>query len=335
MFRLLLALVVLVAAPPALAGLGVDTIEPGAITIFYPSPDPERMVEQGSYRISLAPKGMVAAGNGRLVVFSHGSGGSPWPLSDLARQLVADGFVVAVPEHEGDNWRDLSKVGPPSWKQRPAEITAAIDRVLADRRFAGRLAADRVGLYGMSAGGHTVLAMSGGRWSPARLAEHCKRHIRDDFNTCAGPVTRLRGDMFDSIKIAGVQVAQAVFLNDTADYGARDVRIRAAVAEVPFAADFNMASLATPDIALGLVRAGRDIWLVPQFHIDQVRAACRSCEMVADLPAAGHGSLLSPQPTALTGTVAELLSDPSGFDRRLVADAHRRIAAFFRRKLLD
>lgn len=42
----------------------------------------------------------------RLVVLSHGSDGNPWQHSDLAKQLVLAGFVVAAPFHVGDNTRD-------------------------------------------------------------------------------------------------------------------------------------------------------------------------------------------------------------------------------------
>src|SRR5690349_24648625 len=77
---------------------------------------------------------------------------SPWVHADLARTLVEAGFVVALPEHQGDNYRDMSKVGPASWKRRPAEVSRAIDAVSRDARFASLLSADKVGVYGMSAG---------------------------------------------------------------------------------------------------------------------------------------------------------------------------------------
>ena len=75
-------------------------------------------------------------GNGRLVVISHGSGGSPWVHADLARSLVDAGFVVAMPQHRGDNYRDDRDPGPDSWTLRPQEVSRAIDAVAHDPRFA-------------------------------------------------------------------------------------------------------------------------------------------------------------------------------------------------------
>src|SRR5207244_1062238 len=88
-----------------------------------------------------------------------------------AMTLVA-GFVVAMPAHRGDNTKDSGTPGPESWKRRPAEISHAIDAVAQDARFARLLTLDKVGMYGMSAGGHTALSLAGGRWSPARFTQH-------------------------------------------------------------------------------------------------------------------------------------------------------------------
>jgi hypothetical protein len=106
------------------------------------------------------------------------------------------------------------------------------------------------------------------------------------------------------------------------------------IAAVPYAADFDMLTFAAPPVPLGLVTAGQDRWLVPRFHSSAVLQACAPCERVADIPDGGHGALLSPLPPNLTGLVAELLNDPPGFDRKVLPDVDRKIAAFFRKHLL-
>jgi predicted dienelactone hydrolase len=267
-------------------------------------------------------------------VASHGSGGSAWTYSDLARVLVDAGFVVAMPLHRGDNYADMSEVGPPSWRRRPAEVSRAIDAVGRDARFAPLLQLDKVGLYGMSAGGHTALTLAGGRWSPATLAQHCQAHIAEDFATCVGPATSLKGDAFDGVRETVALWVIAWRLSDAAWVTYSDPRVRAVVAGVPFAADFDMASLAAPRVPLGLVVADADKWLTPKFHVYRVRAACKTCELVADIPGGGHGSLLSPMPPGLTGRLAELIGDPSGFDRHVLPEVDRKIADFFRKHLL-
>ena len=304
------------------------------VTVFYPTAAAAAPVQRGPFRLMLAWQAAPVRGNGRLLVLSHGSGGNPWPYTDLATALVEAGFIVATPLHRGDNYLDTSEIGPRSWKLRPLEVAHAIDAVAADPRFAPLLSLDRVGMFGMSAGGHTALTLAGGRWSPGALRRHCEAHLEEDFHTCVGPMLQLKGDWLDAPKKGLVRLALPRLLTDDGWYGHIDPRIAAIVAEVPFAVDFDPASLAAPRVPLGLVRAGRDAWLPPAHHLDPIRAACGSCVMVADLPTAGHGSLLSPQPVNLRPPVDMLLRDPPGFDRALVPQAHARITDFFRRQLL-
>ena len=137
--RLLVLLAILLDAATAGAAVGVTEISgkdgDGPVTVYYPSSSEARKLERGSFTFQMAWQGAPARGNGRLVVISHGSGGSPWVHADLARALVEGGFVVAFPEHRGDNVKDQSAVGPASWKRRPAEVSRAIDAVDADGRF--------------------------------------------------------------------------------------------------------------------------------------------------------------------------------------------------------
>ena len=128
----------------------------GPVTVFYPTSAAQTQVKRGPFTVTVAADGAPERGNGRLIVVSHGSGASAWVYSDLAHDLVAAGFIVAVPEHAGDNWHDHSKIGPKSWKLRPLEISRAIDAITQDARFAPLVHAQRVGLWGMSAGGHTL-----------------------------------------------------------------------------------------------------------------------------------------------------------------------------------
>jgi predicted dienelactone hydrolase len=322
----------------AQAAVGMVELPPrgddGPVTVFYPSAAAAVPVNRGPFHFRLAHQGAPSRGNGRLVVLSHGSGGSPWTYAELASRMAEAGFTVAVPEHRGDNWHDYGDAGPASWKRRPGEVARAIDAVAADARLAPLLSLDRVGVYGMSAGGHTALTLAGGRWSPATLRDHCEAHLEEDFSSCVGLALQLKGDWLDGTRKALARMAIRYRLDDTTWYTQTDPRIAAIVAEVPFAVDFDTASLAQTKVPLGLIRAGRDSWLVPAFHVNRVLQACTGCELVADLPTAGHGSLLEPPPPGLTGTAAVLLRDPPGFDRALVPQAHARAVAFFVRKLL-
>jgi predicted dienelactone hydrolase len=310
------------------------TASDGPVTLYYPSVDEERTVKRGRLMLTLAADGAPVAGNGRLVVISHGSGGSPWVHADLARSLVAAGFIVAMPEHHADNYRDSSDPGPDSWTLRPREVSRAIDAVGRDSRFSALLKLQRVGMYGMSAGGHTALSLAGGRWSPARFKRHCEAYLSEDFQSCVGLATELTGGILDGLKR---QVALMVIRHRFADERLRDdsdARIVAIVAGVPAAADFDMDSLRHPRVPLALITAQQDRWLIPRFHSEVVLTACEACEHLADLPGS-HGALLSPLPPGFKGLLGELLNDPSGYPRdTATAEVDRKITAFFAAQLL-
>src|SRR5262252_5483436 len=103
----------------ARAAMGVTQIEStagdGPVTLYYATAAQEQPLQRGRLTIMAADNATPQRGNDRLVVISHGSGGAPWVHADLARALVEAGYVVAVPEHRHDNWRDPSVPGPESW----------------------------------------------------------------------------------------------------------------------------------------------------------------------------------------------------------------------------
>jgi predicted dienelactone hydrolase len=311
--------------------------EGGAVTLFYPTTAPGHPETRGDLRLMLAPDAPPAAGNGRLIAISHGSGGGPWVHSTLAHALVDAGFTVVLPLHRGDNWTDPGRPGPESWKQRPAEISHAIDRVAADPRFA-TLKLDRVGGFGMSAGGHTMLSLAGGAWSPERFRAHCEQHLAEDFNACVGLATGLTGGALDGPKLwLARRVLNWKFGGDAAPQTHTDPRLAAIVAGVPAAADFDAATLARPRVPLALITADGDRWLAPRFHSEAILAVCSGCERLVELHGAGHGALLAPPPPAdkLGRLECEMICDPPGFDRAAAtAQWVGATVAFFRRHLL-
>ena len=307
----------------------VEVAPDGPVTVFYPTQAAEAPVQRGPFTLNLAADAPPALGNRRLVVMSHGSGGSPWVHADMARALVQAGFVVAAPWHRADNSLDPSRPGPDSWVLRPGEVSRAIDAVGRNARLAPLLDLDRVGIYGMSAGGHTALSMAGGSFSRAGFKRHCDAHLAEDFQTCVGLITQLSGNALDGIKLA---VARAVIgwkFDDATPLVHHDARVAAVVAAVPLAADFDMASLATPAVPLALLTSGRDAWLVPKFHAERVLAACARCVRLFDLPDGGHGAWLSPPVPVLPGLAGKLLNDPKGFDRTVLRAAQQAVVGFF------
>lgn len=311
-----------------IAASGID----GPMTVYYPSDSASRR-GTGPFALDVAADGVPVRGNGRLVVISHGTGASPWVYADQARALVDAGFVVALPLHRADNYLDHSDAQG-ALERRPQEVSRAIDRLGEDTRFAPLLSLDRVGVYGMSAGGHTALTLAGGRWSYANFRRHCDTNLAADFQFCVGVITQLTGGVLDGFKQWVARTIIGWRFADETVRGHEDARIAAIVAAVPAAATHDMATLATPRVPLALVTARQDRWLVPRFHADRVLQACGGCEHLADLEHGGHGAYLSPLPPDLSGVLAQMLADPPGFDRAVMPAVHAKVADFFRRHLL-
>lgn len=336
--RIAVSAVLLGSASVSRANVGLSeiaaTAEDGPITVYYPAEAAAKPLKRGVVTLSVAAQAVPRRGNGRLIVISHGTGGSPWVHADLARALVEAGYVVALPEHRADNYKDHSDA-PGALSRRPAEVSRAIDAVGRDARFAPLLDLKQVGVYGMSAGGHTALTIAGGHWSPAGFKRHCEQNLEQDFQFCVGVITKLTGGVLDGLKKwVALTVIRHQF-NDTTMREYNDPRVAAVVAAVPAAAIFDMASLAAPRVPLGLVTAQQDKWLVPRFHSDRVLQVCRPCEHIADVSNGGHGALLSPLPPGLTGLLGDMLNDPPGFDRSVMPDVDKKITAFFGQHLLQ
>ena len=79
------------------------------------------------FDIDVAMDAAPTPGRHRLIVMSHGTGGSALSDHALAATLARAGFVVAQPQHAGDNHADLSQAGPVAWDTRPREVSAVID----------------------------------------------------------------------------------------------------------------------------------------------------------------------------------------------------------------
>jgi predicted dienelactone hydrolase len=329
-------LLVACAASPraALAAVGMRFLpaneQTGSMALWYPSTAAETAREFGPFTIAAAWNAEPARGNGRLIVLSHGSTGSPLPEHDLARALVQAGFIVASPEHEGDNWRDDSAMGPRSWMRRPHEVAATIDRLAADASVGPLFDAQRVGVYGMSAGGLTALAVAGARWSLARMSRHCQDHAHDDPGFCT------YGERGAWYRVAQRRVA-AWFAqrsgSDTSLHGHAVARVRAAVAAVPVGAVIEPASLADIAIPVGLVVATEDRILAPALHVNAVQAACPRCRTLAVLDGAGHDSVMSPWPAVIAQKARLSGPESAAFDSARLPDLYRTIAQFFAQHL--
>jgi predicted dienelactone hydrolase len=334
-----MALAALAAPLLASAQTGMMELKGAAmpITVVYPTAATASVQMLGPFQIKAALGATPAKGNGRLVILSHGTGGSAITSFDLASTLAAAGFVVASPEHQGDNWRDQKLAGPESWKLRPFEVSKTIDAVMADPRFAPLLDARKVGVHGMSAGGVSALAQAGGQWSMASLVRHCGANLKADAGFCLFGL-RTAEEREKRAQSYAVTSNLPDFLEKLHGGPAeRDARIAAVALSVPVAALFTDESLAAIRIPVGIVEATGDDVLLPRFHSSRVLKACGSCKAIDTLTGANHFDVLSPWPEAIARPMAGLGGGAfeSKFDRARLPASYQRIAAFFEQNLIS
>ena len=304
------------------------------ITVVYPTTAISPLQSLGPFEIKAALGAAPAQGNGRLIVLSHGTGGSAITSFDLASTLAQAGFVVASPEHKGDNWRDQSLAGPESWKLRPGEVSQTIDAVMADPRFAALLDASKVGVHGMSAGGVSALAQAGAQWSMASLVRHCSANLKDDAGFCLYGLRtpQEREKRAQSYAIVGTVPASMEVLEPAQ----RDARVAAVAVSVPVAALLTDASLASIRIPVGVVEATDDDVLLPKFNSSRLLKVCSSCKQIDVLAGANHFDVLSPWPQAIGQQLVGLGGGAYGskFDRARLPASYQKISSFFVQHLI-
>ena len=341
---------VLVANAQAQVGMALLQVGDLPVTLVYPTA--QRAVPQafGPFELTVARDAAPLPGTRRLVVLSHGTGGSPLADHALAATLARAGFVVAQPLHRGDNYQDSSQAGPASWAQRPLEVTRVIDALASHPQWQGLLALDRVGVHGMSAGGVTALSLAGAQWRLLDLVRHCQAQADADFGFCFNGLTdpqaqaarrasyeRAR-NVPDGLLPAELRLVHGGRTPATAQDEIRpDPRVAAVTLAVPLTVIFSSASLARVRVPVGVVSAGQDTWLLPAFHATRLLRDCGACMLLSHLPGAAHMDLLSPWPASLARAAAAQqalggLPEP-GFDARQRDAAFEQIAAFYQREL--
>ncbi|THD74344.1 MAG: dienelactone hydrolase [Phenylobacterium sp.] len=177
-----MGLAALFVASAAFAGnVGFETIsipvagdKPLQAGVWYPTDAAEAMTPLALGRQSVAPGAAVLGHGHPLVVISHGTGGSFADHFDIARALAQSGFVVAAVSHTGDTYDDRSRALRIT--ERPGQLVRLIDYMTADWRGHAAIDAQRIGAFGFSSGGFTVLGAIGGEPNLALLAPHCARH---------------------------------------------------------------------------------------------------------------------------------------------------------------
>ncbi len=269
--------------------------DPVKVDIWYPTKAHAGEHDIGLFTQVVAPDA-PADGKGRaLIVISHGNGGSAEEHYDTALALARAGFVVASVQHAGDNYQDQSHAT--DMTLRPRAMHAMIDYMLT--AWPGRAAIDpaRIGAFGFSSGGFTVLVTVGGVPDLMKVPVFCQTHAADYGCRLVQAHPRDPVAIPADAWIADPRVKAAVVVAPAIGYtfapdGLRDVRVpiqlwRAAGDRI----------LPSPDFAEAVLHA---LPRKPEYHV---------------VAGADHFDFLAPCSDALARVAPEICRESGGFDR--------------------
>lgn len=251
-----------------------------------------------------------------MIVISHGNGGDYRSHHDTAKALAQAGFVVASLTHTGDNWRDQSRATDVVGRTR--QMSVLIDHMLEQWEGRDSIDADRVGAFGFSAGGFTVLAAGGGNPDLTRLMDHCRAN--PGFYDC-----RLIGQHPETTQPGAEGRLQF----------AHDTRIKALVVAAPaLGFTFTREGLAKVTQPVQLWQAGADQILPAPFYAEPVRDGLPTSPDYRRVDGAGHFDFLPPCAPELAAAAPMICTPTPGFDRVAFHEAlNREIIRFFRTHL--
>ncbi|RYU81007.1 alpha/beta hydrolase family protein [Hymenobacter persicinus] len=274
--------------------------QPFTVGIWYPTQARTWPTTQlGLNLMDVAADGPVAGNGLPLVVLSHGNAGGPGSHADLALALADAGYVVAAPMHSGDNYADQSAAGTVAWLGgRNRQLRLTLDYMLKSWPGHAHLNPARVGAFGFSAGGITVLTAVGAQPDLRLIAGHCAESpefictvLREGNSPLLDPDKAKEGNTY-----------------------AADPRIRAAVVAAPgLGFTLGPGALAAVRVPVQLWSGEQDTVVSYATNTKRVREALGSGAEFHSVPGAEHFSFLTP-----CGLLAPplLCTDPGQFDRK-------------------
>jgi len=183
-----------------------------------------------------------------VMAFSHGNSGMHVQSWTMMEYLVTHGFVVGSCNHVGNtaaDWNEFGKAAvPQSIHDRPYDVSALIDHMLAMGEEDGGLLSgmtdeDRIAASGHSLGGYTTLAVAGASLETQKFIAWCAEN--PDFEFCSYLTNYDTGMIKDGV--------------------VGDSRVKAAVSYTPasyrfFDGDNGLSKLTIPTMIMGGDRDG-------------------------------------------------------------------------------
>lgn len=317
--RLIAALLTLLATP-ALAATGFRHLtipDPGNPPIqadfWYPTTATPHDETLSLHHQTVADDAPIAGTHLPLILISHGAGGGAANHGDTATALADAGFAVLALTHTGDNLKDHSRAL--EIQDRPRQLHVALDYMLGAWPDHASIDPARIGAFGFSAGGFSVLVASGGQPDLSKIAPFCQDHTADW--TCG---------MIAKFRPAGAPPPQAI----PPSAWVHDARIRAAVVAAPaLGYTFGKSGLAGVHIPVQLWRAADDHILPQPGYAQAVADDLPTKPEYHVVAGADHMDFLSACAPDLAQYAPMVCNSEAGFDRAAFhANFNRDVVAF-------
>lgn len=268
----------------------------------------------------------IAPGAHPLILLSHGLGGHYRSLGWLAAGLAEQGAIVVAVNHPGSTFGDFEMTRGMNHWTRVADLSGALDAVLADATYGPAVDPSRIYAAGFSYGGWTALPAGGLQGNLASYADHCAAAVASSSH-CAD----LAGWGFDFASVDPAawdasyrdpRVAGVAAIDPGLTYGITDVSGLAVPAML-----IGMGATADRLVATDTTEAGS--------RFDQRLMAAREDSKIVQIAPASHFTVLPPCTEKGAFILEEenddpVCTDPAGTDRAAV---HGRIleevAGFF------
>jgi len=256
-----------------------------------------------------------------LVLMSHGTGGSAVMMMWLGHYLAARGYIVAAVNHHGNTAaeRQPAAQGFILYWERARDLTAVLDKLLADPVFGTRIDPNRIGAAGFSLGGYTVISIAGGEFSLREFDRFC-RSPRKDFTCKPQPEFSDAPKIFAELRKTDPVVQDS--LRVAAD-SYRDERIKRVFAIAPaLGGGFTKAGLSKIRVPVSIVMGQADEVTPVATNGRRYASLIKGATLTVLRGRIGHYTFLA-ECTPNGKTALQICRDGNGVDR---AKVHRQVS---------
>jgi predicted dienelactone hydrolase len=309
---------------PALAAeLGVASPTIGGI-VWYPAS--ELTAEQPQF-IGAPGQGLFGAGSAApgapiasamqrypLILLSHGTGGSAEQMAWIGTAFARAGYIAVAIDHLGNTGAQKTLQGFSLWWLREAELSGALDAILANPTFGPRVDRSKIGALGFSLGGFTVIGLAGAQVNFPQFLQFCSVHpsVAGD----CGPLPEFPNLSARAAALAARDPAYQRLLMSGGGYS--DPRIRAVYAIAPAVGQaVTIASLQATRIPVRIIHGSNDTTVAPAFNADYYARWIPNATALT-VPGAAHYTFLDTCTPLGKQYLAAICVDAQGIDRDAV-----------------